>query len=63
MPRTLDTDVLECHACCGRLRITSAVIELDAAEAILERLGIPTEAARATRARDPTTLYGDDQIP
>jgi len=58
--RTFDVDVLECPKCKGRLRIVEAVVETDAAPRILEHLGLPTESPRLVRARDPTTLDGEE---
>jgi hypothetical protein len=36
------------------------VVEQDAARRILERLGLPVDAPRLVRARDPTSLDGDE---
>jgi hypothetical protein len=58
--RTFDVDVMECPKCKGRLRIVETVIEMDSARRILERLGLPTESPRLVRARDPTTLDGEE---
>jgi hypothetical protein len=58
--RTFDVDVLECPKCHGRLRIIEAVVEADAARQILERLGLPVDTRRSARARDPTTLEGEE---
>ena len=58
--RTFDVDVLECPKCKGRLRLIETVVEKGAARQILERLGLPVDAPRLVRARDPTTLDGDE---
>jgi hypothetical protein len=52
-------DVLECPKCRGRLPLVEVVVEANAARQILERLGLPTESSRLTRARDPTSLHGE----
>ena len=57
--RTFDVDVLECPTCHGRLRIVETVVETDAARQILERLGL-VDPPRLVRARDPTTLDGEE---
>lgn len=58
--RTFDVDILECPKCKGRLRIIEAVAETNTAREILERLGLPLDAPRLVRARDPTTLDGEE---
>lgn len=58
--RTFDVDILECSKCNGRLRLIEAVLDTNAARQILERLGFPVDAPRLVRARDPTTLDGED---
>ncbi|HVH40911.1 MAG TPA: hypothetical protein VM925_01170 [Labilithrix sp.] len=60
LQRTFDIDILECSKCKGRLRIIEAVVEPDAARQVLERLGYPVDAPRLVRARDPTTLHGEE---
>ena len=52
--RTFSVDVLECAACHGRMRVLGRVTERDTVRAILERLGMATEAPCVARARDPT---------
>jgi hypothetical protein len=52
--RSFDVDIERCPKCGGRIRLIQSVTEPNAARAILERLGFPTEAPRAARARDPT---------
>jgi len=58
--RTFDVDVLECARCHARLRILGQVTDATTIGRVLAKLGMPTEAPRATRARDPTDLLGDD---
>jgi hypothetical protein len=58
--RTFDVDVLDCPQCHGRLRILGQVTDATTIGRVLETLGMPTEAPRAARARDPTELLGDD---
>jgi len=60
LQRTFDVDILECPKCKGRLRLIESVVERGAARQILERLGFPVDAPRLVRARDPTTLDGDE---
>jgi hypothetical protein len=57
--RTFDVDVLACPSCGGRLRVGGEVTEPTLFAVVLESLGLPTEAPRAARARDPTELLGD----
>lgn len=52
--RSFDVDIERCSKCGGRIRLIQSVTEPTVAHAILERLGFPTEAPRAARARDPT---------
>jgi hypothetical protein len=58
--RTFDVDVLECPQCHGRLHILGQVTEATTIGRVLATLGMPAEAPRAARARDPTELLGDD---
>jgi hypothetical protein len=58
--RTFDVDVLECPQCHGRLRLLGQVTDATTISRVLAILGIPAEAPRAARARDPTELLGDD---
>ena len=58
--RSFDVDVLECAKCHGRLRVLGAVEDPLAARALLEQLGLPTGAPAQPRARDPSTLDGED---
>ncbi len=57
--RTFDVDVLACPSCGGRLRILGEVTEASTVGRILGALGMPIEAPRAARARDPTELLGE----
>ena len=59
--RTFDVDVLECMMCHGRLRVVAAIDDPLAARALLEQLGLPTDAPAQARARDPSTLDGYDR--
>ena len=59
--RTFSVDVLSCAKCGGRLRVMGMVDEPWLVSQLLGELGLPTEAPRAARARDPTTLDGDDE--
>ena len=59
--RTFSADVLSCAKCGGRLRVMGMVDEPWFVSQLLGELGLPTEAPRAARARDPTTLDGDDE--
>ena len=58
--RTFAVDVMACAKCHGRLRVIQTVTERPVATAILERLGLPTDAPIAARARDPTE--GDEDV-
>jgi hypothetical protein len=53
-------DVQKCPKCHGRLRVIQTVTEPAVANAILERLGLPTEAPKVARARDPTDGEGEE---
>jgi hypothetical protein len=57
--RSFDVDVLECPSCRGRLRVLGEVIERTMVRLMLDRMGVPTNAPRAARARDPTGLLGE----
>ena len=59
--RSFSVDVLSCTKCGGRLRVMGMVDEPWFVSQLLGELGLPTEAPRAARARDPTTLEGDDE--
>jgi len=58
--RTFETDALECPKCAGRIRVLAIVDDAATAAAILHELAIPTNTP-APRARDPATLFGDDE--
>jgi len=58
--RSFDVDIEQCSRCGGRIRLIQSVTEPTVARAILERLGLPTEAPSAARARDPTDDDGAD---
>ncbi|MDF2698047.1 MAG: hypothetical protein K0S65_6430 [Labilithrix sp.] len=60
LQRTFDVDILECPKCHGRIQVVEAVLEKDAVRSILERLDLPVDAPRLVRARDPTTLDGEE---
>ena len=57
--RTFDIDILDCAKCHGRLQVVAAIADVRGARRILERLGVPSAAPEAARARDPTHL--DDE--
>ena len=57
--RTFDTDVLQCPRCHGRIHILADVTDPAIARAILQTLGVDSEAPLTARARDPTELLGD----
>jgi hypothetical protein len=57
--RSFDVDVLQCARCGGRLRVLREVTDPAAVRLVLESLGLPTEAPRAARARDPTDMLDD----
>ena len=57
--RTFDIDILDCAKCHGRLRVVATIADVRDARRILERLGVPSDAPQAARARDPT--YLDDE--
>ena len=59
--RTFSVDVLSCTKCGGRLRVMGMVDEPWFVSQLLSEFDIPTEAPRAARARDPTTLEGDEE--
>ena len=58
--RTFGVDVLSCTSCGGRLRVLGVVEEPWLVDQLLTELGLPTAGPLAARARDPTTLDGDD---
>jgi len=50
----LSPNVLACAQCGGRLRVLGEVTDAATVRLVLKSLGIPTDAPRAARARDPT---------
>lgn len=60
--RSFDVDVLACSACGGRLRVLGEVTEPARVRLVLESLGMPAEAPRAARARDPTELLAEHGV-
>jgi len=58
--RTFALDVQQCPKCAGRLRLIQNITQPAVARAILERLGMPTEAPTTAPARDPTDAAGLD---
>jgi hypothetical protein len=58
--RTFAVDVMACPNCHSRLRVIQTITEPSVANAILERLGLPTDAPIAARARDPTDRDGEE---
>ncbi len=57
--RSFGVDVLACAQCGGRLRVLGEVTDAAAVRLVLESLGLPTDAPRAARARDPTYPRAD----
>jgi hypothetical protein len=57
--RSFDVDVLACSQCGDRLRVLGEVTDAPAVRLVLESLGLPADAPRAARARDPTDLLAD----
>ena len=57
--RSFEVDVLACPSCGGRLRVLGEVTEPAMVRLVLDSLGMPTDAPRAARARDPTELLGE----
>jgi len=60
MRRTFDVDVLACARCGGRVKVLGVVDDPETVRTILSELGI-SSAPPCVRARDPTTLSGDDE--
>ena len=60
--RTFDIDILDCAKCHGRVRVVAAIVDVRDARRILERLGVPSAAPQAARARDPTHLDDEQQV-
>jgi hypothetical protein len=61
--RSFAVDVLECPKCHGRLRVVAVITERDPVRRILAHLGVPTDAPRVARARDPTDDLDDVEPP
>jgi hypothetical protein len=57
--RSFEVDILSCPSCGGRLRVLGEVTERAMAGLVLDALGMPSDAPRAARARDPTELLGE----
>jgi hypothetical protein len=57
--RSFEVDVLSCPSCGGRLRVLGEITEPRMVGLVLDSLGMPSEAPRAARARDPTELLGE----
>jgi uncharacterized protein YbaR (Trm112 family) len=57
--RSFQVDVLACPSCGGRLRVLGEVTEPAMVRLVLDSLGIPADAPRVARARDPTELLGE----
>jgi hypothetical protein len=57
--RSFDVDVLACAQCRGRLRVLGEVTAPTVVRTLLENLGLPTQAPRPARARDPTDLFDE----
>jgi hypothetical protein len=60
--RSEGTDGARCPRCHARLRTLGEVTDPAAVGLVLESLGLPTEAPRVARARDPTELLGEADI-
>jgi len=60
--RSFDVDVLRCAGCGGRLRVLSEVTEPALVGLVLDSLGMPSEAPRTARARDPTDLLDEADV-
>jgi hypothetical protein len=60
--RCFDVDVLACTTCGGRLRVLGEVTDASVVKLVLDALGLPSDAPRVARARDPTDLFDDDPV-
>jgi hypothetical protein len=60
--RSFDVDVLACPSCGGRLRVLGEVTAPAIVRLVLETLGMPTDAPRVARARDPTEWCGEHEV-
>jgi hypothetical protein len=61
--RSFDVDILACTKCGGRLRVLGEITEPSLVRMVLESLGLPAEAPPLARARDPTELLGESELP
>jgi hypothetical protein len=57
--RSFEVDVLACVSCGGRLRVLGEVTEPAMVRLVLDSVGMPSDAPRVARARDPTELLGE----
>jgi hypothetical protein len=60
--RSFEVDVLACPGCGGRLRVLGEVTDPAMVRLVLESLGMPTDAPRVARARDPTEWLGEHGV-
>jgi hypothetical protein len=62
LKRVFLVDALACPKCDGRMKILAVITNPDSVRAILDNLGIPSEAPRCHRARSPpqTEFSGGD---
>jgi hypothetical protein len=51
------------HKCHGRLRVLAVITEREPARRILAHLGLPSDAPRIAKARDPTDDFEDAETP
>ena len=55
--RSFEVDVLKCPRCGDRLKVLGEVTDPATIRLVLGSLGLPADAPRAARARDPTDLF------
>jgi hypothetical protein len=60
--RSFEVDVLACPGCGGRLRVLGEVTDPAMVPLVLDSLGMPTDAPRVARARDPTEWLGEHVV-
>jgi hypothetical protein len=60
--RSFDVDVLRCAKCGEGLHLLGEITDPAMIRLVLEGVGIPSEAPRPARARDPTELLGDPGV-
>jgi Putative transposase len=60
--RSFEVDVLACPGCGGRLRVLGEVTDPAMVRLVLDSLGMPTDAPRVARARDPTEWLGEHGV-